>query len=487
MDAYKSVEDKVESSSVEDESVIVDAELGAASFSDKASELEPLTGWRQPVHVKSLAEVHASIDVPLPSASFWKKLSAFAGVGLMVSIGYMDPGNWATDIAGGSEFGYTLLFVIMLSSIAAMFLQHLSLKLGVAAERDLAQACRDAYPAWACKALWLLAEIAIVACDLAEVIGSAVAIYLLTGWPLWAGVLITAADVLIVLLFEMKNFRLLEAFLGALILVITGCFIFELAVASPDWRGVASGFIPRAKVLTNPDMLFVAIGILGATVMPHNLYLHSSVVQTRAYPRTKEGKQYAIRFATIDSSLSLFAAFFINASILILAAAAFHYGKGGKVEVAGITEAYKLLSTSLGAKAASIVFAVALLASGQNSTVTATIAGQVVMEGFLQMRLKPWVRRLVTRSLAIVPAVIVAAVMGNKAVSQLLVISQVILSLQLSFAVIPLVHFTSCKKYMGRFSNSRLVAVIAAILALIIAGLNGYMFVSTFIHKSWNA
>lgn len=343
----------------------------------------------------------------------------------------------------------------------------------------IVQACRDAYPKWVCYILWVLAEVAIAACDLAEVIGSAVAINLLSGLPLWAGVLITAGDVVIVMLFEAKSFRLLEAFIVVLVSLIAGCFIYELVVCKPVWRDVFLGFVPNSQILTNPNMLFVAIAIMGATVMPHNLYLHSSAVQTRAYPRTVQGKQYAITYGTIDSSLSLFTAFFINAAILILAAAAFYYGSDTKL-VADITDAYKLLAPTLGAKAASIIFAIALLASGQNSTITGTLAGQIVMEGFLHIKMKPWLRRIITRSVAIVPALVVAAVLGSKAVARLLVISQVILSMQLSFAVVPLVHFTSCKKYVGRFANGWVMKIIAILLALLIAGLNSYLLVWMF-------
>lgn len=320
----------------------------------------------------------------------------------------------------------------------------------------------------------------IVACDLAEVIGSAVAIMLLTGLPLWLGVVITAADVLLVLLFEAKNFRVLEVFVELLIATIAGCFLYEIVMAGPTWADVALGLVPKREILTNSEMLFVAVGILGATVMPHNLYLHSSVIQTRNYPRTSQGKRMAIFYGTLDSTLSLLVAFFINGAILTLAAAAFHYREGGPVEVADITDAYKLLSGALGARAASIVFAVALLASGQNSTVTATLAGQVVMEGFLHFHIRPWMRRLITRMMAIVPAVVVAASLGNQAVGRLLLTSQVVLSLQLPFAVVPLVHFTCSQKFTGRFANKALMRGVAIALALLVVFLNCYLLVATF-------
>lgn len=451
----------------------------ASLFTDMPEELKPLTGWRQKQLEPSLPEAHSTMRVPNMNAGCFKKLIAFSGLGFIIAIGYMDPGNWATDMSGGAKFGYTLLFVILLANLAAMFLQHLALKLGVAADRDLAQACRDAYPKAVNYALWVLAEVAIAACDLAEVIGSAVAIKLLSGLPLWAGVLITAADVVVVLLFEMRSFRLLELFILALIIVIFVCFCIEMSISKPNWADVAYGLVPKPEILTNPEMLYVAIGILGATVMPHNLYLHSGVIQTRAYPRTTEGRRYAICYGTIDSTISLAFAFLINASILILAAAAFHFAKTPQEgDVADIQVAYRLLEPALGAKAASILFAVALLASGQSSTVTATLAGQIVMEGFLQMKVKPWVRRLITRGIAIVPAIVVSALLGDAAVGRLLLLSQVILSLQLSFAVVPLVHFTSSKAHMGPFASGKFGTVAAVLLAAFIAGLNVYLLVS---------
>lgn len=422
----------------------------------------------------SLPEVHSTINVP-KGGSFWKKMMAFVGPGLMVAVGYMDPGNWATDIAGGSKFGYTLLSVILISNLFAMLLQHLSLKLGIATGRDLAQVCRDAYSRPVSFVLWILAEIAIAATDLAEVIGAAVALQLLFNIPLTIGILITAVDVMLILFLQSKGFRTVEVIVGGLILIIFLCFGYEIIVSRPDMLAVSKGLIPSTQIILNPEMLYVAIGILGATVMPHNLYLHSSIVQTRKIENTEESKRSAIKFATIDSTASLFIAFFINASILIMAAATFHFS--GNQHVADITEAYHLLDPVLGVKFAGLFFAVALLASGQNSTLTGTLAGQIIMEGFLDIRLKPWLRRLITRLLAIIPALIVASLYGDKGTTDLLVLSQVILSLQLSFAVVPLVMFTSDKIRMGSFVNSNLVKYTAWIVAVIIIGLNGYMLI----------
>lgn len=388
----------------------------------------------------------------------------------MVAVGYMDPGNWATDIAGGSRFGYTLLSVILISNLFAMLLQHLSLKLGIATGRDLAQACRDHYSRPVAIVLWVLCEIAIAACDLAEVIGSALALNLLFGIPLTVGVCITALDVLLLLYLQHKGFRWLESIVAALIFVILLCFGYEIILARPDVSAIFGGLIPQKEVVTNPGMLYIAIGILGATVMPHNLYLHSSIVQTRDFARTESGRRNAIRFATIDSTLSLFMAFFINAAILILSAAAFH--TSGNHEVADITDAHRLLDPLLGATLASVLFAVALLASGQNSTLTGTLAGQIVMEGFLNIRLKPWLRRLITRLIAIVPALIVTILYGERGTSELLVFSQVILSVQLSFAVVPLVMFTSDKLKMGAFVNPRWLTILSWAVAALIIVLN---------------
>jgi manganese transport protein len=424
----------------------------------------------------SLSEVHSSIHVP-EGAGFWKKMMAFAGPGLMVSVGYIDPGNWATDIEGGSRFGYTLLSVILISNLFAMLLQHLSLKLGIASGRDLAQACRDYYSRPVSFVLWVLSEIAIAATDLAEVIGSAIALNLLFGLPLPVGVLFTSFDVLIVLYFQQKGFRIIESIVAGLMGIILLSFLYEMFVSQPSISGMLGGLLPKKEIVTNSGMLYIAIGILGATVMPHNLYLHSSIVQTRNFKRDEEGKKSAIRFATIDSTFSLALAFFINASILILAATAFH--ANGHFEIADITDAYHLLDPILGVSFAGIFFALALLASGQSSTLTGTLAGQIVMEGFLNIRLKPWLRRLITRGIAIIPALIVSYLYGEKGTAELLVFSQVILSLQLSFAVVPLVLFTSNSKIMGRFANTRAVTVLSWIITLTIIALNGYLLYNT--------
>lgn len=445
-----------------------------ADPSPAAGAIEP--GWRQRSPTPSLAEVHASVRVPT-TGGFWKKLFAFTGPGLMVSVGYMDPGNWATDLAGGAQFGYTLLTVILISNIMAMVLQHLALKLGVVTGRDLAQACRDHYSKPVGIVLWVLCEVAIAACDLAEVIGSAIALNLLFGIPLWLGVCITALDVLLILTLQYRGFRAIEAIIAALVLTIGLCFAYEMVASRPDILGIASGLLPRPEIVTDPAKLYIAIGILGATVMPHNLYLHSSIVQTRRYDRTDAGKAMAVKFATIDSTAALFIAFFINAAILILAAATFH--NTGHQDVAGIEQAFELLTPVLGATAASTVFAIALLASGQNSTLTGTLAGQIVMEGFLNIRLKPWLRRLITRMVAIVPAAIVAVLYGSKGVNELLILSQVILSLQLSFAVIPLVMFTSDPMKMGRFVNRPWLKVVSWAMAVVIVVLNGYLLYET--------
>ena len=393
----------------------------------------------------------------------------------MVAVGYMDPGNWATDLAGGAQFGYTLLSVVLISNIMAILLQHLSVKLGVVAERDLAQACRDHFSPPVSFCLWVLCEIAIAACDLAEVIGSAIALNLLFGIPLVWGVCITAVDVLMILFLQTKGWRYLEALVAGLVFLIGFCFVYEIIASRPDLPELLRGLMPSTQIVANPAMLYISIGILGATVMPHNLYLHSAIVQTRDYPRDHAGKSMAIRYATADSTIALLFAFFINAAILVLAASTFH--KSGHQDVAEIQDAYQLLTPVLGASLASTVFAVALLASGQNSTLTGTLAGQVVMEGFLNIRLTPWLRRLITRLIAIIPAVIVAALYGASGVNKLLILSQVILSLQLSFAVVPLVWFTSSKLKMGRFANSPALASTAWIVTAIIVALNGYLLV----------
>lgn len=434
--------------------------------------------WKKEKHINSLPEVFSSINIP-KDAGFWKKLFAFAGPGLMIAVGYMDPGNWATDIAGGAQFGYTLLSVILISNIFAMILQHLSLKLGIVAERDLAQACRDHFNPTTNFILWVFCEIAIAACDLAEVIGSAIALNLLFGIPLTWGVVITVVDVFLILFLQAKGFRILESIVAGLIFIILGCFAYEIILSNPDIFPILSGLVPQKEVVTNPSMLYIAIGILGATVMPHNLYLHSSIVQTRNYERTNEGKKEAIKFATIDSTLSLFLAFFINAAILIVAAATFH--TTGNKDVADIHDAYKMLTPILGTTFASIFFAIALLASGQNSTLTGTLAGQIVMEGFLNIRLKPWLRRLITRLIAVIPALIVTILYGEKGTTNLLVLSQVILSMQLSFAVVPLVMFTNDKLKMGRFVNKPVLKISAWVISGIIIALNLFLLFQTFI------
>lgn len=407
-----------------------------------------------------------------------KKFLAFAGPGYLVAVGYMDPGNWATDIAGGSQFGYTLLSVILLSNLMAILLQALAGKLGIVTGRDLAQACRDHYSKPVAMILWVLCELAIAACDLAEVIGSAIALKLLFGIPLIYGVIITALDVLVVLLLQNKGFRYIETLVIVLILTICACFVTEIFLSKPDVGGILKGFVPSPEIINNPSMLYIAIGILGATVMPHNLYLHSSIVQTRQYEQTSSGKRQAIKYATWDSTIALFFALFINASILIVSAATFH--KAGMKDVAEIEDAYHLLAPLLGTTLGSILFGVALLASGQNSTLTGTLAGQIVMEGFLNIRLPAWLRRLITRLIAIVPAVVVTALYGESGTAQLLILSQVILSLQLSFAVVPLVQFTSDKKKMGEFANPLWLKVLAWMVAMVIISLNAYLLFQTF-------
>ena len=431
-----------------------------------------------PEQKPSLPEVFSSVRLTA-SPQAWRRLLGFFGPGFLISVGYMDPGNWATDLAGGSKYGYTLLFVIMLSNLMAILLQSLSLKLGIATERDLAQLCRDTYRRPTAIALWLFAEVAIAACDLAEIIGSAIALQLLFHIPLILGVCLTSADVLIILFLQNRGFRYLEALVVTLIATIAVLFGIELFLSRPEWAQVAAHLVtPSAGMLTNPDMLYIGITILGATVMPHNLYLHSSIVQTRNYDRTSAGKREAIRFANIDSATALILALFVNAAILVLAAAVFH--RNGRYDIAEIGDAYKLLSPMLGAGAASTLFAIALLASGQNSTLTGTLAGQVVMEGFINFRMTPWKRRLLTRSIAIVPTVVVAALYGERGTSDLLLLSQAILSMQLSFAVFPLVAFTSNPKRMGEFVNKPWLKILSYTTAILIAGLNLWLLIQTF-------
>ena len=435
-----------------------------------------MDGWRQPSVSVSLPEVHGSVAVP--TGGFWRKLFAFAGPGYLVAVGYMDPGNWATDLAGGARFGYTLLSVILLSNLMAVLLQALSARLGIASGRDLAQACRDHYSRPTTIVLWVLCEIAIAACDLAEVIGSAIALNLLFGLPMVWGVCLTSADVLIVLILQQYRFRYVEAIVVLLIIGIAGSFAIEMALSRPAIVDVLWGFLPRAEVVRNPEMLYIAVGILGATVMPHNLYLHSSIVQTRKYGDTPEGRREAIRFSGIDSTVALTSALFLNAAILIMAAATFH--GSGHENVADISDAYMLLTPLLGTQLASTLFAVALLFSGQNATLTGTLAGQIVMEGFLNIRLRPWLRRLITRLLAIVPALITVVLYGERGTGSLIILSQVVLSLQLPFAVFPLVMFTGDRKKMGDLVAPRWMLALAWPVAVIIAVLNAYLLWQTF-------
>jgi len=425
----------------------------------------------------SLPEVHRSLDIP-SHPGFWRKLLAFAGPGYLVAVGYMDPGNWATDLAGGSRYNYVLLSVILLSSVMGMFLQRLSLKLGIVTGHDLAQSCRLHYGKAAAIPLWIAAEIAIAACDLAEVIGSAIALNLLFHIPMLWGVLITTLDVLLLLLLQHKGFRYMEALIIVLIGTIAACFGLELLFSRPDPGAVLGGFLPSPSIVTDPGKLFIAVGILGATVMPHNLYLHSSIVQTRRYPLDQVGKREAIRFATIDSNLALTIALAINSAILILSAATFH--RAGRTDVAEIQDAYHLLTPMLGVTWASTLFAVALLAAGQNSTLTGTLAGQIVMEGFLNIRIPAWTRRLLTRLIAIIPAGLVIAIAGERATTHLLLLSQVILSMQLSCAAIPLVQFSGSRRIMGEFIDPIWVRIVGWIMAGAIAGLNIWLLLLQF-------
>jgi len=433
--------------------------------------------WRQPSNSVSLPEVHSSVPVPV-GGGFWKKMFAFAGPGYLVAVGYMDPGNWATDLAGGAKYGYTLLSVIMLSNLMAILLQALAARLGIASGRDLAQACRDHYSRGTTYFLWVLCEIAIAACDLAEVIGAAIALNLLFGLPMIWGVCLTSADVLLVLWLQHQRFRYVEALVVLLIVGIAGSFAVELALAKPDLAGVLKGVIPSSGILRDPVMLYIAVSILGATVMPHNLYLHSSIVQTRKYLDDIGSRKEAVRFATIDSTVALMSALFLNGAILVMAAATFH-GTGHE-GVADISDAYLLLAPLLGTSLASTLFAVALLFSGQNATLTGTLAGQIVMEGFLNIRLRPWLRRLITRLIAIIPALITVAIYGERGTGQLLILSQVILSLQLPFAVFPLVLFTGDRRKMGELVAPVWMRALAWPVAIVIAGLNTWLLWQTF-------
>jgi len=427
-------------------------------------------------NVPSLPEVHRSIPIP-DVKSAWRKLLAYAGPGYLVSVGYMDPGNWATDIAGGSRFGYALLSVILLSNLMAILLQSLCVRLGVATGRDLAQACRDYFSPRVSFGLWVLCEIAIAACDLAELLGSAIALQLLFGLPLAVGVCLMALDVIVLLLLQTKGFRYVEALVITLVAMVAGCFMAQMVFVRPALGGILQGFVPSSEILRNPQMLYIAIGILGATVMPHNLYLHSAIVQTRAWQKTSDKKWEAIKFGTIDSTIALWLALLINAAILITAAGTFHVS--GLHDVADIQDAHRLLSPLLGVGAASTIFALALLASGQSSTLTATLAGQIVMEGFLRFRLPAWMRRLLTRLIAVVPALITIIIFGERRTGDLLVLSQVVLSLQLSFAVVPLVMFTSDRRLMGEFVNPFWLKLLAWLVAIIIAGLNLWLLQET--------
>jgi manganese transport protein len=415
----------------------------------------------------SLAEVHGTVAVPKAASEvkFWKRLFAFGGPAYLVSVGYMDPGNWATDLQAGASFGYALIWVLVMSNMMALLLQTLSARLGIVAGRDLAQACRDYYPKPIAMALWVLCEIAIIACDLAEVLGTALGIYLLFGIPLGWGVLITALDVFVLLTLQRFGMKKLELFIISLVVLIGGCFVVEMFLAKPSIPDMATGLIPSLP----HGALYVAIGIIGATVMPHNLYLHSALVQTRQFEQTTIGKKLACKFNFIDSFIALNGAFFINAGILILSSAVF-FSNG--IEVTEIEQAHELLSPLLGTALAGILFAVALLASGQSSTLTGTLAGQIVMEGFVRFRLRPAVRRMITRSLAIIPAAIVIWTYGEESTIDLLILSQVILSMQLSFAIIPLIHFTSDKQIMGEFANKLWVNVLAWLTAAIVLSLN---------------
>jgi manganese transport protein len=440
-------------------------------------------------HPPSLSEVHRS--VPIPIGGPWiRRLFAFAGPAYLVSVGYMDPGNWATDLAGGARFGYQLVWVLLMSNLMAVLLQTLSARLGVVTGKDLAQACRDYYPTWVSMPLWVLCEVAIIACDLAEVLGAAIGLYLLFKIPLLWGVLITALDVLLLLALGRLGMRRMEAFIVVLVATIGGCFAMEMLLSRPDVPAILKAFIPRDENGTptliartagggwsvlglNSESLYIAMGILGATVMPHNLYLHSALVQSRAVADSREAKAQACKMNLVDSAVALNAAFFVNAAILVLAATVFH--TTGHQDVARLEDAHRLLAPLLGTSLASILFAVALLCSGQSSTITGTLAGQIVMEGFLRIRIRPWLRRLISRGLAIVPAVVVIAVRGPGAVDDLLVLSQVVLSLQLSFAVIPLITFTSDRKKMGEFTSPKWVITLAVVAATIIVGLNGQL------------
>lgn len=433
------------------------------------SRIKTESGWRQDAREASLSDVYESVNVTRHGSKL-RRILAFAGPGYLVAVGYMDPGNWATSLAGGSKFGYALLSVALLSNLMAIVLQSLCARLAIASGRDLAQACRDAFPRSVSVVLWALAEIAIIATDIAEVIGTAIGLNLIFGISLEVGVLVTSLDVFLILYLQRLGFRWVEAFIITLLGVIAVCFGVQIFFADPVWSEVAFGFVPTTEIVKNPEMLYLALGILGATVMPHNLYLHSGIVQTRDFGKTVPEKREALKFATIDSTVALTFALMINAAILILAAAAFN--ANGHTNVVELGQANALLSPILGLALAPVFFGIALLCCGLNSTVTATLAGQIVMEGFLHIKLKPWVRRVVTRAIAIVPAGIVTIWYGDAGTSELLILTQVVLSLQLSFAVFPLVMFTTSKAKMGALVAPRWLAALAYLIALAIAALN---------------
>src|SRR5215467_692525 len=443
--------------------------MAVSSVPQEGSSPAAETGWRRSRSTTSLSVVFGTVATR-PTGSLWRKLIAFLGPGYLVAVGYMDPGNWATSLAGGSKFGYSLLTIALLSNVMAILLQALCARLGIGAGRDLAQACRDAFPRAVAWPLWVLAEIAICATDLAEVIGTAIGLNLLLGIPLEIGVILTALDVFLVLWMQRLGFRWVEAFVVSLLGIIAACFAVQIALAHPDWRGVILGFAPTIEIVRNPDMLYLALGILGATVMPHNLYLHSGVVQTRRFGDSVEDRREAIKLATLDSTIALTFALLINASILILAAATFN--SRGETNITELDQVHSFLAPLLGSVYAPSLFAVALLCCGLNSTVTATLSGQIVMEGFIDIRLPPWLRRLTTRAIAIVPAATVTIWFGEKGTAQLLILSQVILSLQLPFAVVPLVMFTADKRKMGELTAPFWLTAFAALIAAVIIALN---------------
>src|SRR6266571_1993212 len=444
------------------------------------SERLPSDGWHRPVSRPSLPEVFRTIPVPR-SASFWRRFLAFFGPGYLVAVGYMDPGNWATDISGGAVYNYSLLSVILLANFTAIFLQALAAKLGIVTGRDLAQACRDAYPRPVGLALRISAEIGIVACDIAEVIGAGIALNLLFHLPLLIGCALTALDVLLVLALQGKGFRWIEAMVIALIASMMGIFAVEMIYARPDWSAAVRGFLPEARIVRDPAMLYIALGILGATVMPHNLYLHSSIIQTRRFGESLRELKDAIAAAYTDSTVALMLALFVNAALLMLAAAVFY--RTGHHEIGDIQSAYKLLTPLMGASLATPLFAIALLASGQNSTLTGTMAGQIILEGFTEFQIPAWLRRMISRLLAIVPTLFVVGLYGMQGTGKLLILSQVVLSIQLSFAVIPLIQFTGDRRKMGPFVNGPSTKIIGWALAAIIFGLNAYLVFATFFPK----